>query len=184
VPFRLLGVAAQLDEDDAWGQLLRSYAESGHQVTLACVPSAKELDSVSTSRRLRIHGVTLLEMPGQQGPADLEAAVLRIISTIRPHVVVAASNDAPIWPPLASAVSKARGAGTGSAALPAKLYYRLSKGTPGVAVTTVVRIPGATSPELLVRALPEPWITGVLERDLFSGLLAELDDARRLAAAS
>lgn len=184
MPFRLLAVGAPLDEGDAWGRLLKSCAESDVDVTLASVASARHVDPFSSARRLGIDLVALTDGADQPRLADLEAATLRIISTIGPHVVVAESNQGPIWPALVSAVSTSRRAGRGSAALPAKLYYRVSDGSPRVAVTTIVRIPGATSPALLVRAVPEPWITGVLERDLFSGLSVELDDARRLQPAS
>jgi len=186
VPFRLLGVVARLDEvDSLCGPLFKSYAAGGTEVTLGWAPATERIDPRSMARRLGINTVTSLDVaPGPQQAGGLETAMLELISAIRPHVIVASSNQAVIWAPLVAAVSKARIVGTGSAVLPAKLYYRESAGTLRVAVTTVVRAARASSPEFFVRVLPDPWITGVLERDLFSGLVSEIDQARRLPAAS
>jgi hypothetical protein len=184
VPFRLLGVIAKLEEvDSLCGQLLKSYAKSGTEVTLAAITAAA--DAGSLVHRLGLHDLIRLDAPPVSGEErDLEEAFRRVITTVRPHVVVHASDQSAIWSVLASAVSKERSLKGGSAALPAKLYYRPSANTPAVAVTTAVRIPGATSRALFVRAFPSPWVTGVLEDDLFCGLVGERDDARRLLAAS
>lgn len=184
MPFRLLGVVAKLEEvDPLCVQLFNSYAESGTEVTLASITAA--VDARSVVDRLGLHGLILLDPPSVSGDESLlEGALRDIITTVRPHVVVDASNHSPIRSALASAVSKARSSKGGSAALPAKLYFRLSANTPAVAVTTAVRVPGASSRALFVRAFPCPWVTGVLEDDLFCGLAREPDDARRLLAAS
>jgi hypothetical protein len=48
-------------------------------------------------------------------------------------------------------------------------------------VTTAITVAIATTPELFVRAFPDPWVTGVLERDLFAGLSADPGTASTLA---
>ena len=73
---------------------------------------------------------------------------------------------------MTSAFSRVRRAAGGTSALPAKLYCRLSGSSPLVSVTTAIAIAGE-SPEMFVRAFPDPWVTGVLERDLFAGVRAE-----------
>jgi hypothetical protein len=49
-----------------------------------------------------------------------------------------------------------------------------------VAVTTAIAV-AATSAELFVRVFPDPWVTGVLERDIFAGLSADPGTAATLA---
>jgi hypothetical protein len=69
----------------------------------------------------------------------------------------------------------------GTAALPAKLYFRPSVGPDSVAVTTAIAAATAAAPELFVRVFPTPWVTGVLERDLFAGLSADPASTSTLA---
>jgi hypothetical protein len=98
---------------------------------------------------------------------------------VRPHVVVADGAQTVIREAVASAFSRVRRAAGGSSALPAKLYYRRSRSSPLVTVTTSIAIRGA-SPELFVRAFPDPWVTGVLEQDLFAGVPADSRGASSL----
>jgi hypothetical protein len=50
-----------------------------------------------------------------------------------------------------------------------------------VAVTTAIAVGTAAAPELFVRVFPNPWVTGVLERDLFAGLSADPGTGTTLA---
>jgi hypothetical protein len=51
------------------------------------------------------------------------------------------------------------------------LYQRTESASGPVQVTTAIAVPDG-SPELFVRIHPRPWVTGLLERDLFAGLPA------------
>ena len=112
----------------------------------------------------------------------LAAAVLHevftdLMASVRPHVVVADGQQQAVRDAAATAFSQSRSADPGSAALPAKLYYRAFGATPAVELTTAVAVPRPPSPELFVRVFPSPWVTGVLERDLFAGIPAERQPA-------
>jgi hypothetical protein len=85
-------------------------------------------------------------------------------------VVVADGTPPAIRDATASAFARVRRYAGGSSALPAKLYHRPSSTSPVVSVTTSIAVPAGASPELFVRAFPDPWVTGVLERDLFAGV--------------
>jgi len=109
---------------------------------------------------------------GGCGLAEVLGAVFAdVMAGVRPHVVVA-DGEAPIREAVASAFSRVRRAAGGTSALPAKLYYRLPGSSPLVSVTTAIAIAGKPS-EMFVRAFPDPWVTGVLERDLFAGVRPE-----------
>lgn len=161
--------------------MFKRYAESGIEVTLACVAAAATpTDLRPAARQLGIRDLVLLDFAvGELDAARLEGILLDVFTSIRPHVVVASTDEPAVSSAVAAAVSQVRGVVGGSAALPAKLYYRPSASTPRIAVTTAVRVPGATSPELFVRAFPNPWVTGVLERDLFAGIAEEPAGADR-----
>jgi LmbE family N-acetylglucosaminyl deacetylase len=182
VPFRLLGLVAHPENAGALcGQAFKRYAESGTEVTLVCVAApATAADLRPAARQLGIRDLVLLDFAvGELDAARLEGILLDLFASIRPHVVVAGAEDPAVSSAVAAAVSRLRHVGGGSAALPAKLYYRPSAGTPRIAVTTAVRVPGAISPELFVRAFPDPWVTGVLERDLFAGVAEDHAGADR-----
>jgi hypothetical protein len=102
-----------------------------------------------------------------------------VIASVRPHVVLADGTPPGIREAASSAFLRVRRASGGSSALPAKLYSRWSSTAPMVSVTTSISVPGR-SPELFVRAFPDPWVTGVLERDLFAGVPAEIEAASRV----
>ena len=167
MPFRLLGVVADPNQAaDLTGHAFAHYAASGTDITLLCAGGrdwrgAEQLPAVG---RLGVRDLVLLDYEVRELTAEVMAGV-------RPHVVVADSQPA-IREAVTSAFSRVRRAAGGSSALPAKLYYRLSGSSPLVSVTTAIAIPGE-SPEMFVRAFPDPWVTGVLERDLFAGVRAE-----------
>ncbi len=175
MPFRLLGVVADPNQAaDLTGHAFAHYAASGTDITLLCATGrdwhgAEQLPAV---RRLGVRDLVLLDYDLRELAADVLTDVFAdVMACVRPHVVVA-DSQLPIREAVASAFSRVRRASGGSSALPAKLYYRLSGSSGLVSVTTAVAIAGE-SPETFVRAFPDPWVTGVLERDLFAGLRAE-----------
>jgi LmbE family N-acetylglucosaminyl deacetylase len=176
VPFRLLGVVADPHQAaNLTGHAFARYAASGTDVTLVCAggrawPGTEQLSAV---RRLGVRDLVLLDYDVRElTAAALEDVFADLMAGVRPHVVVADDTQPAIRDAAASAFSRVRRRAGGSSALPAKLYYRLSGSSPLVTVTTAIAIPGE-SPELFVRAFPNPWVTGVLERDLFAGVPPE-----------
>src|ERR1700736_3283169 len=101
--------------------------------------------------------------------------------SLRPHVVIAEGSDAVVRQATTSAFSAARRMAGGCCAVPAKLYLPPSGGPGRVAVTTAITVPATAAPELFVRVFPDPWVTGVLERDLFAGLVADPASSTTLA---
>ena len=175
MPFRLLGVVADPNQAaDLTGHAFAHYAASGTDITLLCATGRDwyGAEQLPTVRRLGVRDLVLLDYDLGELAADALTDVFAdVMACVRPHVVVA-DSQLPIREAVASAFSRVRRASGGSSALPAKLYYRLSGSSPLVSVTTAVAIAGE-SPETFVRAFPDPWVTGVLERDLFAGLRAE-----------
>jgi hypothetical protein len=177
VPFRLLGVVADPHQAAHFcGTAFAHYAASGTDVTLVCAGARdwRGVDHLPALRRLGVLNVLLLDYT----PTELTAAVLEdlladVIASVRPHVVVADGTQAAVRDATARAFSRVRRNAGGSAALPAKLYYRTSSTSPLVSVTTSIAVGAGGSAELFVRAFPDPWVTGVLERDLFAGVPGE-----------
>ncbi len=175
VPFRLLGVVADPNQAASLtGHAFAHYAASGIDVTLVCAGGRdwRGTAQLPAVRHLGVRDLVLLDYHPRELTADGLADILAdVMRGVRPHVVVAESQGA-IGEAVTSAFSRVRRAAGGSSALPAKLYYRLSGSSPLVSVTTAIAIPDQ-SPEMFVRAFPNPWVTGVLERDLFAGVRAE-----------
>jgi hypothetical protein len=176
VPFRLLGVVADPNQAaDLTGHTFAQYAASGIDVTLVCAGGRawRATDHLPEVRQLGVRALVLLDYDVRELTAvALEEVFADIMTGAHPHVVVADGTQAAIREAVASAFRRVRRAAGGSSALPAKLYYRRSGSSPLVTVTTSIAIPGE-SPELFVRAFPDPWVTGVLERDLFAGVPAD-----------
>jgi hypothetical protein len=176
VPFRLLGVVADPNKAaDLTGHAFAHYAASGTDVTLVCAggPEWRGSDHLPVVRRLGVRDLVLLDYDVRELTAVvLEDVIADILAGLRPHVVVADGTQPAIRDAVTAAFARVRRTAGGSSALPAKLYYRLSGSSPVVSVTTAINVPGG-SPELFVRAFPNPWVTGVLERDLFAGVPAE-----------
>jgi LmbE family N-acetylglucosaminyl deacetylase len=175
VPFRLLGVVADPNQAAGLtGHTFAHYAASGTDVTLVCAGGRdwRGTAQLPAVRGLGVRDLVLLDYELQELTADGLADVFAdVMAGVRPHVVVADSQPA-IREAVHSAFSRVRRAAGGSSALPSKLYYRLSGSSPLVSVTTAIAIRGE-SPEMFVRAFPDPWVTGVLERDLFAGVRDE-----------
>ena len=181
MPFRLLGLAADPDHArDLCGQAFPRYAASGSEITLVCAatPRGRARDHRAAARSLGVRDLVLLDYdPGELTPAVLEDVFADLMATVRPHVVVADGQQQAIREGALAAFSRTRRADPGSGTLPAKLYYRASAGTPAIELTTAVAVPHPPSPELFIRVFPRPWVTGVLERDLFAGIPAERQPA-------
>jgi hypothetical protein len=178
----LLGVVADPEQaSNLCGHAFARYAASGTDITLVCA-AAREWngsDHKSAARRLGVRDLVLLDY----GLSELTTAILQdlladVIAGVRPHVVVADGTQPAIREAVAPAFARVRQAAGGSAALPAKLYYKWLSTSLLVSVTTSIAVPGA-SPELFVRAFPDPWVTGVLERDLFAGVAGDIPAGSR-----
>jgi hypothetical protein len=183
VPFRLLGFAADPDKASILcGGTFARYAAAGIEVTVVCADAHgwKNADQAALARQLGAANLVLLDYRSSElAAAELEAVFADVMQSVRPHVVVAEGSSTGVREATTAAFSAVRRRAGGSAALPAKLYFRAS-GAPGsVAITTAIAV--ATSAELFVRAFPDPWVTGVLERDLFAGLSADPGTSATLA---
>jgi len=184
VPFRLLGFAADPDKASGLcGKAFARYAASGTEVTLVCAGARdwSGVDHGPAVRQLGVRDLVLLDYRlSELTAADLEDVFADVMASVRPHVVVGDASHAQVREATTSAFSRVRRVTGGSAALPAKLYYRAPARIAGVAVTTAIAIATA-APELFVRVFPNPWVTGVLERDLFAGLPGETGASGSLA---
>jgi hypothetical protein len=183
VPFRLLGFAADPDKASTLcGDTFARYSAAGAEVTLVCAAARdwRVADHTPLARQLGAQNLVLLDYQlSELTAAGLEAVFSDVVRGLRPHVVVGEGSNAAVKEATAGAFSAARRMAGGSAALPAKLYFRPAGGPASVAVTTAIPVATGAAPELFVRVFPDPWVTGVLERDLFSGL--SVDPAASLA---
>ena len=184
MPFRLLGFAADPDKASILcGGTFARYAAAGTEVTVVCADALgwKGADRAALGRQLGAANLVLLDYRSNElTGAGLEAVFADVMQSVRPHVVVADGSSTAVREAATAAFSAVRRRAGGSAALPAKLYLRPS-GAPGsVAVTTAIAV-ASPGPELFVRVFPDPWVTGVLERDLFAGLSADPGTSATLA---
>lgn len=175
MPFRLLGVVAHPEDTAALGgQTFARYAASGTEITVVCaVPPPGRAEFRQAARGLGVTDLVLLDYGRDElGSAALEDVVADLMASLRPHVVVADGRQSSVREATAGAFARARRTAGGSSALPAKLYYRAQTGDPVIAITTSIAATPLGPPEHFVRAFPNPWVTGVLEKDLFAGLSA------------
>ena len=184
MPFRLLGFAADPDKASTLcGGTFAHYAVAGTEITLVCAGGRdwNGADHAAIAHQLGAGNLVLMDYESSDlTAAGLEGVFADVMQSVRPHVVVAEGSHAGVREATTAAFSTVRRRVGGSAALPAKLYVRPS-GVPGhVAVTTAIAV-AAPAPELFVRLFPNPWVTGVLERDLFAGLPADPGTAATLA---
>ena len=185
MPFRLLGFATDPDKaSNLCGGTFARYAADGAEVTLVCAAAHDRGwgDLVAVARKLGAGNLILLDYQSSELTAvGLEAVFADVMRSVQAHVVVADGSSAAVSDAATSAFTTVRRTGGGSSALPAKLYLRPS-GAPGsVSVTTAIAVGPHANPELFVRVFPNPWVTGVLERDLFAGLTADPGTAATLA---
>ena len=166
MPLRVLGLVVDPSQaGDFCGHAFKAYRSSGVEVTVA---SAAELVGETGA-----DGISL-----EAGAQAIAALIERQL----PHIVVVDGRDAGLKRAAVSGFTRACRRLRGRSPLPAKLYSRAYPPlTP--AVTTVLVAPGSGEPELFIRERPAPWVTGVLEHDLFAGLNLEPETAaERLAA--
>lgn len=156
------------------GHTFAHYAASGVEVALVCA-SGLGWDSrrVEDLRHLGVRDVVLLDYPKHDlSSDDLESALADVMTGMRPHVVVVDRHEA--LDGVATAAFRRARRGGGSSILPAKLYVQASSDSP-VPVTTRVGIADHPA-EHFVRVHPSPWVTGVLETDLFAGIRDVADE--------
>jgi hypothetical protein len=177
----MLGVVADPNQAaELCGHTVALYAASGTDVTLVCAAARDRggADLKATVHRLGVRHLVLLDYT----EADLSAATLEglladLMAGLRPHIVVADGTRDVVRAATSAAFSQVRRTAGGSSALPAKLYYRSPGDSAVVSVTTSIAGLGGAAPEHFIRVFPDPWVTGVLERDLFAGV--PQDDAPR-----
>jgi LmbE family N-acetylglucosaminyl deacetylase len=185
VPFRLLGFATDPDKASILcGQTFARYAADGTEVTLVCA-AARESGGAdhpaAATRQLGVGNLVLLDYRLDELTwAALHAVFADVMRSVQPQVVVVDGCHPVLTEATTSAFSTVRRVAGGSGALPAKLYVRPAAEA-SVRVTTAIAIPTAAKPELFIRVFPDPWVTGVLERDLFAGLSADPGTASTLA---
>ncbi|MDQ6882830.1 MAG: hypothetical protein M3077_01140 [Candidatus Dormibacteraeota bacterium] len=173
MPLRLLGLVPDLESlPELGGLALAGYAARGVAVTIACAGGPETATLRSRARLLGIQALVLLDYrPAERESPALTELFTDLIRAIRPHVVVVCADDEAIRTAGTRAFDQARRATSGSGSLPAKLYHRFRAGGSPATVSTALRIgSGTAAVEGFQRIFPSPWVTGVLERDLFAGL--------------
>jgi len=174
VPFRLLAFVPDLESlPEIGGGAFTRYAERGVAVTVVCASGVETVAQTRQARRLGIQALLLLDYrPAERESPSLAALFADIIRAIQPHVVVVLGADEAIRAAGTRGFVSARQVAPGSGALPAKLYHRYPAGFAASTVTTAVPVGagGSSGWEPFRRIFPRPWVTGVLERDLFAGL--------------
>lgn len=177
MPFRLLGLVVDPSRaGELCGHTFAHYQAAGADVTLACVAAegvGREA-AKGAAERAGIKNLVLLDFTAAElTETALEPMLTDLIAGVAPHVVVADASDGAVCRAVAAACRRARAYARGTGALPAKLYYASSQSTQPHEITTAVRTASGGPHELFSRVFPSPWVTGVLERDLFAGIAPE-----------
>lgn len=177
MPFRLLGIVPDLENlEEIGGRTFRGYAANGVAVTVACASGADPGAIRSRAALLGIQTLILLDYrPAERDSPSLTGLLEDILRAVRPHVVVIGGDPGMIRTGR-SAFEAARAGSASAGTLPAKLY--LPAAPDSAEISTVVRA-GAGSGEKRAsfrRLFPSPWVTGVVERDLFAGLVPDADE--------
>lgn len=172
MPFRLLGLAVDPSRaGELCGHSFAYYAASGVDVTLGCLLGADQRPPLRDLDQLGIRNLALLGFQRDElSTAELEPVLTDLIAGLRPHVVVADGSDEALARAAQTAFTVARQGVNGTAALPAKLYLRSFAPDRPHEITSAVVGPAFSRPELFARLYPKPWVTGVVERDLFAGI--------------
>jgi hypothetical protein len=173
VPFRLLGLVADPNRVGDLCGIAGAYAASGTSVTIA-TPLAAPSDEPRVRANAQARGIHDLVPLQPDDPPTLRnlAFLVELMESRRPQVVVVDGETSAWQETAAGAFSLARKRLAGIGDGPAKLYFRAAPPIkPGI--TTAIIRGHSSKPELFIRAYPRPWVTGVLEDDLFLGLKAE-----------
>ena len=172
MPFRLLGLAVDPSRaGELCGHSFAHYASGGVHITLACLVSADEPPPLPQLDRLGIRNLALLGFePSELTAEQIEPALTDLMAGLQPHVVVMDGSHQELNLAAERALVAARHRTGGSAALPAKLYRRPIVADRPHEVTSAVTAPGLPGADLFARIYPRPWVTGLLERDLFAGV--------------
>lgn len=175
MPFRLLGLAVDPSRaGELCGHSFAYYASAGVDVTLACLLTGDGQPPLGELQRLGVRNLALLGFrPGELSPEEVEPALSDVMAAIRPHIVVADGIDDGLAHAAERAFAAVRRRVGGTGALPAKLYLRSDGGDRPHQVTSAVTAAAMPGPELFARLYPKPWVTGLLERDLFAGITPE-----------
>lgn len=177
MPLRLLGIVPDLESlEEIGGRALRRYAASGVEVTVACASGTDPGGIGSRAALLGVGALILLDYrPAERDSQSLPALLEDVMRALRPHVVVL-GGDPMLLRAGRAAFDAARAVSSKPGVLPAKLYVPAAHKSP----QTSTRIPIADGPGRLRasfrRVFPSPWITGVVEGDLFAGLRADPDE--------
>lgn len=166
----MLGIVADLGSlDEIGGRAFPGYTARGISVTVASASGADPAGVCSRARLLGIQALVLLDYrPAERESAELAAVLTDVMRAIRPHVVVV-GRDGQLVQAAQRAFKAARAAAGRTATLPAKLYIPASRGSAELS-TLVPAATGSTPPSGFRRLFPDPWVTGVVEGDLFAGL--------------
>ena len=176
MPLRLLGIVPDLESlKEIGGRAFRGYAADGVQVTVALASGADPGGIGSRAALLGVHALILLDYrPAERDSQSLASLLEDVMRALRPHVVVL-GGDAAIIRAGRSAFEAARMVSSKPGALPAKLYLPADPDSPETSTRiSIADSPGRTQASFR-RVFPSPWITGVVERDLFAGLMADPD---------
>ena len=174
MPFRLLGIVPDLESlEEIGGPTLRRYARTGVAVSVACASGADPGRLSARADLLGIQNLILLDYrPAERDSASLADLLTDIQRALRPHVVVVAGDQAMVSAGKAAFMAARAVSGKGGS-LPAKLYVPV--GSPSAEISTLLRAgAGPDGSQVAFRRLfPSPWVTGVVERDLFAGTADE-----------
>ena len=181
MPFRLLGLVVDPSRaGELCGHTFEHYVASGADVTLACViaGTVSREAAKGTAAGAGIRNLVLLDFTAAElTETALEPMLADLIAGVAPHVVVADASDSAVCKAVVAACSRARARVSGTSALPVKLYFARSRSTQPHEITTAVRTASGRQQELFSRVFPSPWVTGVLERDLFAGIAPDAGPA-------
>ena len=199
VSFRLLAVLAH-PEDDALvcRRTLHRYAAAGVETTMlwaALDPGQTAADAMAAARAAGARDLLTLDFErgelGRLDPGVLESVIGDVYRSLAPHIVVTFGADGVDGDPDHVALHHAAGRAfraerrraRGSGEPPNRLYYAVPGSVTGRLLATTV-VEGDGGQELFARAYPQPWVTGIIERDLFVGLPRPAGDLslERLAA--
>ena len=155
MPFRLLGLVVDPSRaGELCGHSFAHYAAAGAHVTLACIAAShlSTADARKTLDRVGVQNALLLAVGRRDVTvANLEPLLTDVIAGLCPHVVVSDAADKELQQAALAAFQAARQRLRGLPERPAKLYFRALGTEPSHAITTALKPPGFTRPELFAR---------------------------------